>query len=139
MTSADYKGVQALVIGSNLLLTSEYMVAMNGMNFLSPDGRCYSFDHRANGYGRGEGIVCLVIKPLAAAIASGDTIRALIRSTGSNQDGRTPGITMPSLESQEELTRHVYRKASLDISLTRYVEAHGKKLHSGHTKHSPKA
>jgi acyl transferase domain-containing protein len=101
------------------------MVAMGNMNFLSPEGLCYSFDHRANGYGRGEGIISLVVKPLSAALENGDTIRALIRSTGSNQDGRTPGITMPNSESQEQLIRHVYRKASLDPELTRYVEAHG--------------
>lgn len=98
---------------------------MGNMGFLSPDGLSYSFDGRANGYGRGEGILSLLIKPLSAAIASGDNIRALIRATGSNQDGRTPGITMPDARAQEALIRHVYRKAALELDSTRYFEAHG--------------
>ncbi|KAK8115470.1 hypothetical protein PG984_011972 [Apiospora sp. TS-2023a] len=74
----------------------------------SPDGVCRSFDHRANGYGRGEGIIVMVLKPLSAAISDRDNIRAIIRGTGSNQDGRTPGITQPSSSSQESLIRQVY-------------------------------
>ena len=64
-------------------------MALANMGFLSPDGRCYSFDERANGYARGEGFAVIVIKPLSDAIQDGDTIRAVIRGTGSNQDGRT--------------------------------------------------
>lgn len=62
--------------------------------FLSPDGRCYTFDSRANGYARGEGVGVVFIKPLANAIRDGDTIRAVIRNTGVNQDGKTPGIKL---------------------------------------------
>ncbi|RYP47319.1 hypothetical protein DL768_006621 [Monosporascus sp. mg162] len=88
-------------------------------NFLSPDGLCYSFDHRANGYARGEGVVALVLKPLSAAIQDGDMIRAVIRSTGSNQDGRTPSLTQPSPQAQEDLIRDVYKKANLSLDHTR--------------------
>ncbi|KAI4277764.1 MAG: hypothetical protein LQ337_001522 [Flavoplaca oasis] len=95
------------------------------MNFLSHDSRCFSFDHRANGYGRGEGFGVVVIKRLSDAIQDGDTIRAVVRSTGSNQDGRTPGITQPSMEAQLSLVRRTYAKAGLDMGPTRYVEAHG--------------
>ena len=95
------------------------------MNFLSPDGRCYSFDERANGYARGEGFGVVVIKLLSDAIKDGDTIRAVIRSTSSNQDGRTPGITQPSRDAQESLIKSTYEKAGLDPRATRYFEAHG--------------
>lgn len=98
------------------------------MNFLSPDSVCHSFDHRANGYGRGEGIVAIVLKPLSEAIRHNDMIRAVIRSTGSNQDGKTPGLTQPSVASQEALIREVYQKRGLDLKSTRYVEAHGEPL-----------
>ena len=93
--------------------------------FLSPDGRCYAYDHRANGYSRGEGAACVVLKPLAEALKHGDTIRAVIRNTGTNQDGRTNGITLPSSEAQEALMRKVYETAGLDPAQTGYVEAHG--------------
>ncbi|KAK7930972.1 fatty acid synthase S-acetyltransferase [Apiospora marii] len=61
----------ALVARSNLILSPELSVYLTKMNFLSPDGVCYSFDHRANGYGQGEGIIVLVSKPLPAAISDG--------------------------------------------------------------------
>jgi len=93
--------------------------------FLSPDGRCYSFDERANGYSRGEGVGCVFLKPLEDAIRDGDPIRAVIRNTGSNQDGKTPGITLPSREAQEDLIRSVYAKARMDPLDTCFVECHG--------------
>ncbi|OTA80299.1 hypothetical protein M434DRAFT_401803 [Hypoxylon sp. CO27-5] len=115
----------ALVFGSSMLLTPENSVLLSNMNFLSPDSLCYSFDSRANGYARGEGIVAVVVKSLTDALNDGDVIRGLIRATGSNQDGRTPGLTQPSAEAQEMLIRHVYQKAGLSFQDTRYVEAHG--------------
>jgi hypothetical protein len=117
--------LQALVAGSNLMLSPVYSLMLSRMNFLSPDSKCYSFDHRANGYARGEGIIVMVLKRLPDALARGDTIRAIIRSSGVNQDGRTPGLTQPSAFAQEQLIRSVYAKAGLDPASTRYVEAHG--------------
>jgi acyl transferase domain-containing protein len=67
----------------------------------------------------------VIIKPLSEALRDGNTIRAVIRATGSNQDGRTPGITQPSGSAQEQLIRNTYKKARLDMSETRYFEAHG--------------
>lgn len=101
------------------------MGSLDNLGMLSKDSRSFSFDHRANGYGRGEGFGVLVIKPLRDAIADCDTIRAVIRSSSSNQDGRTPGLTQPSKEAQERLIRQTYSKAALDMGQTRYFEAHG--------------
>ncbi|KAK7427747.1 hypothetical protein QQZ08_005685 [Neonectria magnoliae] len=116
----------AVVTGANLLLDPGIFQVLSNQNFLSPDGVCYSFDHRANGYARGEGIIALVLKPVSAAIRNGDMIRAVIRSIGSNQDGHTPVLTQPSPQAQEDLIRHVYGQASLSIDKTRYVKAHGR-------------
>jgi acyl transferase domain-containing protein len=96
------------------------------MQFLSPDGICHTFDSRANGYARGEGIIAMVIKPLATAVQDRDPIRAVIRGIGVNQDGHTPGLTQPSANAQESLIKDVYSKASLGFESTRYFEAHGK-------------
>jgi acyl transferase domain-containing protein len=98
---------------------------LSNLNFVSPDGISYSFDHRANGYSRGEGFGVVVLKPLKAALAAGDTIRAVIRATGVNQDGRTPGITQPSSDAQKDLIRATYRRAGLDMRSTRFFESHG--------------
>ena len=95
------------------------------MNFLSPDSKCFSFDHRANGYSRGEGSAVVVLKLLHQAVKDGDLIRAVIRATGANQDGRTPGISQPNSNAQEELIRHTYDAAGLNSSTTQFFEAHG--------------
>ncbi|KAL4954233.1 hypothetical protein BDW69DRAFT_183680 [Aspergillus filifer] len=114
-----------IAIGSNAILTLETGLILDNLGLMSPDGRCYSFDKRGNGYARGEGVGVLVIKTVNDAIRDGDTIRAVIRSSASNQDGRTPGITLPSMEMQETLIRDAYRKGGLDLADTRYFEAHG--------------
>jgi acyl transferase domain-containing protein len=95
------------------------------MSFLSPSGRCHSFDSRASGYTRSEGIGTLVLKRLSKAIEDGDSIRAVIRATGVNQDGRTMGLTQPSTVAQEALLKKTYADFGLDMSKTRFVEAHG--------------
>lgn len=115
----------SMVAGCNLLFSPDYFTWLSNLSFLSPDGRCYSFDHRANGYARGEGIGVIVLKRLQDAIRDGNTIRAVIRSTRSNEDGRTPGITQPSLHAQETLVKETYLKAGLSMAPTRYFEAHG--------------
>ncbi|KAI5921037.1 putative polyketide synthase [Camillea tinctor] len=115
----------ALVTGSSIMLSPEMSLYMTNMNVLSPNSLCYSFDHRANGYARGDGVIVFVLKRLADAVTDGDMVRAVIRATGSNQDGHTPGITQPSSDSQEELIRAVYRSCGLGFESTLYVEAHG--------------
>ncbi|RMZ88826.1 hypothetical protein DV736_g3927, partial [Chaetothyriales sp. CBS 134916] len=84
------------------------------------------FDDRANGYSRGEGHGMLVLKLLPNAIRDRDRIRAVIRATGSNENGRTPGgITKVDVKAQERLIRETYRSADLELCETRLVEAHG--------------
>jgi acyl transferase domain-containing protein/acyl carrier protein len=115
----------ALAGGVNVMLRPEFTVAESKGGFLSPDGRCKSFDARANGYVRGEGAGIVVLKPLSAALAAGDPIYALIRATGINQDGHTKGITVPSRSAQEALLRDVYWRAGVAPADVQYVEAHG--------------
>ncbi|KAK2624708.1 hypothetical protein QTJ16_005901 [Diplocarpon rosae] len=91
---------------------------------LSSEGRCYAWDDRASGYGRGEGVSTLILKRLDAAQKDGDFIHAVIRDSGSGQDGKTPTISSPSMEAQLSLIRECYSRAGLDISETSYVEAH---------------
>ena len=98
---------------------------MSDLGILGPDSRSYSFDQRANGYARGEGVGIVILKPLAKALEDGDVIRAVIRATAVNQDGRTPGITQPSPKAQEEMIREAYRLGGLDMATTQFVEAHG--------------
>jgi acyl transferase domain-containing protein len=62
---------------------------------------------------------------LADALRDGDSIRAVIRNSGINQDGKTSGITLPSGEAQSSLIASVYKSAGLNPLETTYVEAHG--------------
>lgn len=85
----------------------------------------YSFDDRANGYGRGEGVASIVLKRLDDAIKAGDPIHAVIRQTHLNQDGKTETITSPSSEAQEKLIRSCYEKCGISPHDVQYFEAHG--------------
>ena len=67
----------------------------------------------------------MVLKRLDDAIRDGDPIRAVIRGSGCNQDGKTDTITTPSQEAQEELMRLVYKTSGLNPAQTTYFEAHG--------------
>lgn len=115
----------ALVGGVNVMYRPEFPVAMSRGGFLAPDGRSKSFDARGDGYGRGEGAVVLVLRRLADALAAGDRILAECLASGINQDGRTPGISMPSAQAQRRLMAEVAEQAGVDPREVRYVEAHG--------------
>jgi hybrid polyketide synthase/nonribosomal peptide synthetase ACE1 len=104
-------------------------IAESNLNMLSPTGRSRMWDADADGYARGEGVASILMKRLSDAIADGDHIECIIRETGVNQDGRTPGITMPSSIAQAALIRQTYAKAGLDLTKKsdrpQYFEAHG--------------
>lgn len=95
----------ALVGGTNLLLSPDTFKVASSASFLAPDGRSKAFDDSADGYGRGEGAGVVLLKRVEDAVRDGDPIRAVIRGTGCNQDGRTPGMTLPSSEAQAALIR----------------------------------
>lgn len=116
----------AIIAGTNLILTPTMTITMSEQGILSPDGRSKVFDRSANGYGRGEAINAIYIKKLSDAIANNDPIRAIIRGTAANADGKTSGITMPNVEAHEKLIRHAYRCANIDdLTQTAFFECHG--------------
>ncbi|MGG3571970.1 type I polyketide synthase [Bacillus gobiensis] len=115
----------AVVGGVNVMLKPEYFIAESKAGMLSPDGRSKTYDSRANGYVRGEGAGVIVLKPLSKAIEDGDYIHSLIRASGSNQDGQTSSITVPSGQSQENLMRTIYEQNGISPSSIQYIEAHG--------------
>lgn len=119
------ESTQAVVGGSHLNLLPDSLIAKSNIRLLSSEGRSFAFDDRSGGYGPGEGTAVLVLKPLQDAIRDGDSVRAVIRNTGINHDGRTQGMTMPSEEAQKDLALATYEKAGLDPAETSYVEAHG--------------
>lgn len=119
------EAAMALAGGVNALILPDFYVAFSQLGVMSPDGRCKTFDSRANGYVRSEGAAVVVLKPLRAALRDKDPIYAVIRATALNQDGRTPGMTVPSQEAQESLIRSACEKAAVAPRDVQYVEAHG--------------
>ncbi len=115
----------AVAGGVNVMWRPEHFIQMSKGRFLSPSGRCRAFDERADGYVRGEGAGVVMLKPLSAALRDKDNMYALIRATGCNQDGKTPGIPFPCQESQEQLIFKVSQQAGISPGEVHYVEAHG--------------
>ncbi|KAI8272976.1 Highly reducing polyketide synthase FUM1 [Colletotrichum sp. SAR 10_98] len=118
----------AIVAGSNLIMAPGLFVSMSEQGVLSPNGSCRTFDAGADGYARGEAVNVVYVKRLSDAICDGNPIRAVIRGTSSNADGKTPSLTIPSFESHEAMIRRAYAMATIDdsdIPNTGFVECHG--------------
>jgi acyl transferase domain-containing protein/aryl carrier-like protein len=115
----------ALAGGVNLTLTPDGSVLTSRARMMSFDGRCKTFDSRADGYVRGEGCGMLVLKRLSDAQRDGDTVLALVRGSALNQDGRSSGLTAPNGLAQEAVIRAALANARLQPGDVSYVEAHG--------------
>ena len=115
----------ALAGGVSLWLLPESHLSMSQAGMLSPSGQCRAFDDGADGIVMGDGVGALVLKRLGDAQADNDLIHGVIIGSGTNQDGRTNGITAPSVVSQIELERGVYERYGIDPATISYVEAHG--------------
>ncbi|MFJ2773107.1 beta-ketoacyl synthase N-terminal-like domain-containing protein [Streptomyces sp. NPDC087300] len=100
-------------------------VTMEALGTVSPGRACRPFDADADGMLVGEGVGVLVLKRLSDAVRDNDRILGVIRGSGTNQDGRTSGITSPSSAAQSGLLRDVYRRSGVDMGRLRYIEAHG--------------
>jgi acyl transferase domain-containing protein/acyl carrier protein len=115
----------AIAGGINLLLTRGSTVAAAQLQLLSPDGRCKTFDARADGMGRGEGCGIVVLKKLDAVLRDGDRVLAVIRGSAVNQDGKTNGLTAPNGISQRRVLARALNNAGVEPREIGYVEAHG--------------
>jgi amino acid adenylation domain-containing protein/non-ribosomal peptide synthase protein (TIGR01720 family) len=115
----------ALAAGVNRILGPDLTLNFAQSGLLAPDGRCYTFDARAQGYSRGEGAGALVLKRLSEAQAAGDTVFAVIRGSAVNQDGGSGGLTVPSGPAQQRAMRRALQVAGLTPAEVDYVEAHG--------------
>ncbi len=114
--------VAAVVAGTSLIMTPTLTAAMTAGELLSPEGSCRTFDAAANGFARAEGITAIYIKRLDDALRDGNPVRAVIRSTATNSDGRGQSLVTPNGVAQEALIRKAYDDAGLDPRDTAYVE-----------------
>ncbi|KAI3317926.1 polyketide synthase [Xylariaceae sp. AK1471] len=115
----------AVVAAVNLITAPEQCLATMKAGVLSPRSTCHTFDASADGYGRADGVSAVYLKRLSSAIKDDNKIWAIVRSTAVNSNGRTLGITQPSVDLQEAVIRKAYSNAGLLFNDTDYVECHG--------------
>ena len=105
----------AMAGGVHTILSGRLLELRAKAGMLSPDGRCATFDAAANGYVRGEGCGIVVLKRLAEAEADGDRIWGVIRGSALNQDGASPGLTVPSEPAQEKVIAAALERAGIAL------------------------
>lgn len=115
----------ALIGGVDILLDEGQYLMLSECQALSPDGQCFTFDERANGFVPGEGSGAVLLKPLADAIRDGDSIYAVIDGFATNNDGRTMGVTTPNPEAQRDVIMQALRQARVSPADISYIETHG--------------
>lgn len=115
----------AIAGGACVLIGPKMFIDTAKVSMLSADGRCFSFDERANGFVPGEGVGVVMLKRLEEAQRDGDPIRAIVRGWGTNQDGRTNGITAPNPKAQTALVKSVYERFDIDPASIGLLECHG--------------
>jgi len=117
----------AVVGGVNLIFDAVLYVMLSKLHMLSPDSQSRMWDKTVNGYARGEGAAVVVLKRLDQALHDNDQIEGIIRGTGVNSDGQSPGLTMPTVDAQAALIRETYHRAGLDPIKDRpqFFECHG--------------
>ncbi|MFC3051558.1 SDR family NAD(P)-dependent oxidoreductase [Kordiimonas pumila] len=115
----------ALVGGVSVMIGPDMFIDTSKVSMLSKTGQCYTFDQRADGFVPGEGVGVVMLKRLDDAVRDGDPIRAVIKGWGTNQDGRTNGITAPNPDAQAALMRDVYDRFDIDPATIGLVECHG--------------
>ncbi|KAM3489254.1 hypothetical protein MY3957_007465 [Beauveria namnaoensis] len=123
----------AIIAASNLYFNPEHVMDIGAVgNAHSPTGLCHTFDISADGYVKAEAVSSFIIKRLSDAIRDGDPVRAVIRGSSTNSDGRTPGIASPSAEAQAVAIRAAYANAGItNFNDTGYLECHGTGTQAG--------
>jgi acyl transferase domain-containing protein/acyl carrier protein len=115
----------ALAGGVYVMAGPELHIKTAQAGMLSPEGKCFTFDQRADGFVPGEGVGVVLLKRLSDAQRDHDMIYGVIQGWGVNQDGKTNGITAPNPESQTRLEQEVYDKYQIDPASIQLIEAHG--------------
>ncbi|KAI8194760.1 Highly reducing polyketide synthase gloL [Colletotrichum sp. SAR 10_65] len=115
----------AMALGCNLITSVITSIVFTETGVLSPSGKCKTFDLLADGYGRGEAVNAVYVKRLSDALRDGNPVRAILRASGTNNDGRSNGIMSPNTYLQEALIRKTYEKAGLPFNKTAFFECHG--------------
>jgi acyl transferase domain-containing protein len=115
----------AIAGGVDVLLDEKPYVVLSQGKALSPDGKCHTFDQKANGFVPGEGSGAVILKLLDKALEDGDRIYAVIDAIAVNNDGHTMGITTPNMDAQKSVIQETLEKGNINPETISYVETHG--------------
>ncbi|MFH7596841.1 acyltransferase domain-containing protein [Streptomyces racemochromogenes] len=115
----------ALAGGVHLIADPAAGAGLANLGALSPDGRCFTFDERANGFARGEGGAFVLLKRLDLALADGDHVYAVVRGWAVGSGGSSTRMPDPSPAGQAAAVRAALARADVDFDSVDYVEAHG--------------
>jgi probable biosynthetic protein (TIGR04098 family) len=115
----------AIAGGVNAIFSPELSVSYSQAGMLSEDGKCKTFDERANGYVRSEGVGIVVLKPLSKAQTDGDRIYGIIMGSAVNHGGKANTLTAPNPKAQKNLLVKAYTSGNIDPRKVSYIEAHG--------------
>ncbi|MFC5288227.1 amino acid adenylation domain-containing protein [Actinokineospora guangxiensis] len=116
---------QAVVSGVHMALSPQYFQLGSRLRSFSPSGASRAFDSRADGFVPGEGVVTVILKPLAEALRDGDRVHAVVKGTAVNHGGRTSGLTVPSSAAQQSVISSAIADAGIDPATIGLMEAHG--------------
>src|SRR5260221_14379618 len=106
--------------GVHGIFDPEGTVYFSKLRAMALDGRCKTFDARADGYVRGEGCGVVVLKRLADAERDGDPIWAVVRGSAVNQDRRPHRLTAPNGPAQEAVIRAALERAGIESHAVSY-------------------
>ena len=115
----------ALVGGVNVICHPSNSIAYYKSGMLARDGKCKTFDQKADGYVRAEGAIMLLLKPMENAVADQDPIHAVIKGTSCSHGGQAGGLTVPNPEEQTQLIQESWRNAKIAPESVSYIETHG--------------
>ncbi|MEM7417087.1 MAG: beta-ketoacyl synthase N-terminal-like domain-containing protein [Gemmatimonadota bacterium] len=115
----------AITGGVSIMATPHVTVALSKSGFMSPTGRCHTFDAAADGFVRAEGCGAVILKRLADAIADGDEVLAVIRGSAVNQDGESTNLAAPNGLAQASVVRRALQNAGIEPRHVSLIEAHG--------------
>ncbi|KAF8195303.1 hypothetical protein K438DRAFT_802881 [Mycena galopus ATCC 62051] len=99
-------------------------VSYSQWSILSPGGKSIPFDASADGFGRGEAVVVIVIKLLEDAIRDGDKIYATVLNTAANSTGSAGPVKTPIADSQATAMLNAYKGIGRSPTEVDFVECH---------------
>ena len=115
----------AIVGGITLNLAPEETIGLSKANLLSPEGKCFTFSEKANGFVRGEGGGVIFLTKKSYTIEKQYSPIARVVSIGINQDGKSNGLLAPNGGMQVKLYKKCLSKVNVDPKNISLIEAHG--------------